>query len=253
MTTNKRNDSTPQKLYLLQLSTTTVPIAPGRTLEMVLGCYLIQTSDAKNVLIDTGIAPDAPLPPGTPQSHNQGRNKTNVIEQLAALDLRPADISTLICTHFDVDHAGYNDAFPHAELIVQREHYELARTGHPRFAAARAHWDHPALRYRLVDGDTELLPGLTLLKTSGHTPGHQSVLVRLPQTGPVLLAIDAVMMQHTFTPDRKAWPNDDNEEQLRASTRKLLDLVKQENIALVVFGHDGTQWQILKKSPDHYA
>jgi N-acyl homoserine lactone hydrolase len=176
-----------------------------------------------------------------------------VIRQLAVLNLRPADISTVICTHFDIDHAGYNDAFPHAELIVQREHYELARTGHPRFAAARTHWDHPALRYRRVDGDTELLPGLTLLKTCGHTPGHQSVLVRLKHTGPVLLAIDAVMMQHTFTPDRKAWPNDDNEDQLRASTVKLLDLVKRENITLVVFGHDGAQWQTLKKSPDYYA
>jgi N-acyl homoserine lactone hydrolase len=49
-----------------------------------------------------------------------------------------------------------------------------------------------------VDGDTELLPGLTLLETSGHTPGHQSVLVRLPQTGPVLLAIDAVVMERFF-------------------------------------------------------
>lgn len=243
------NNSAPQKLYLLQLSTTTVPIAPGRSLEMVLGCYLIQTSDAKNILIDTGMAPDAPVPPNKPQS----RNETNVIEQLAALNLRPADISTLICTHFDIDHAGYNDAFSHAELIVQREHYELARGGHSRFADARTHWDHPALRYRLVDGDTELLPGLTLLKTSGHTPGHQSVLVRLPRTGPVLLAIDAAMMQHTFTPDRKAWPNDDNEEQLRASTSKLLELVKHENIALVVFGHDGIQWQTLKKSPDYYT
>ncbi len=246
---NKTNSSTPQKLYLLQLSMTTVPIAPGRSLEMVLGCYFIQTSDAKNILIDTGIAPDAPRPAGAPQ----GRNKTNVIEQLAALGLRPADIHTVICTHFDIDHAGYNDAFPHAELIVQREHYELARAGHERFAAARAHWDHPALRYRLVDGDTELLPGLTLVATPGHAPGHQSVLVRLKHTGPVLLAIDAVMMQHTFTRDRRAWPNDDNEEQLRASTRKLLDLVKQENIALVVFGHDGTQWQTLKRAPDFYS
>src|ERR1700720_1427848 len=61
------NSSTPQKLYLLQLSSTTVPIGPNRTLEMCLGCYLIQTSDAKNILIDTGIAPDAPLPPDTPK------------------------------------------------------------------------------------------------------------------------------------------------------------------------------------------
>lgn len=57
----------------------------------------------------------------------------------------------------------------------------------------------------------------------------------------MLLAIDAVMMQSTFTPDRKAWPNDDNEEQLRASTRKLLDLVEREKVKLVIFGHDGLQ------------
>jgi N-acyl homoserine lactone hydrolase len=249
MNADKTNSSTPQRLYLLQLSTTTVPIAPGRSLEMVLGCYLIQTSDSRNILIDTGIAPDAPRPASAPHS----RNETNVVEQLAALSLRPADIHTVICTHFDVDHAGYNDAFPQAKFIVQRQHYDLARAGHQRFAAARTHWDHPALRYRLVDGDTELLPGITLLATPGHAPGHQSVLVRLKETGAVLLAIDAVMMQHTFTPDRKAWPNDDNEIQLRASTRKLLDLAERENITLVVFGHDGTQWQTLRKSPDYYS
>ena len=47
-------------------------------------------------------------------------------------------------------------------------------------------------RIRLVDGDTELLPGLELIETSGHVPGHQSVLVRLPKTGAILLPIDAV-------------------------------------------------------------
>lgn len=54
------------------------------------------------------------------------------------------------------------------------------------------------------------------------------MLVRLPGAGPVLLTIDAVMMQRLFTPDRRAWPVDDNEEQLRASTRKLLELVERE-------------------------
>lgn len=96
------------------------------------------------------------------------------------------------------------------------------------------------------------MPGVTLLETGGHAPGHQSVLVRLPQTGPVLLAIDAVMLQRLFTPDRAAWPVDDNEEQLRASTRKLLDLFEREQVALVVFGHDGEQWQTLKKAPAYY-
>ncbi len=91
-----------------------------------------------------------------------------------------------------------------------------------------------------------------LLETSGHTPGHQCVLVHLLQTGRVLLAIDAVVQERLFTPDRRAWPTDDNEEQLRASTRKLLDLVEREQVGLVVFGHDGQQWQTLKKAPAFY-
>jgi len=240
--------ATPQRLYLMQLSTTIIPLAAGQTLAMSSGCYLVQISDGKNILIDSGLPADYTPPPGTPPA----RHGKNVLEHLADLDLHPNDIDLLITTHFDVDHAGYHDAFPQAELIVQRQHYELARSGHVRFAAARAHWDHPALRYRLIEGDTELLPGLMLIETSGHTPGHQSVLVRLPQTGQVLLAIDAVVQERLFTPDRRAWPVDDNEEQLRASTRKLLDLVEREQVALVIFGHDGEQWQTLKKAPAYY-
>ncbi len=55
----------------------------------------------------------------------------------------------------------------------------------------RPQWDQPKARLRLVDGDTALLPGLELLETSGHVPDHQSVLVRLPKTGAILLTIDA--------------------------------------------------------------
>jgi N-acyl homoserine lactone hydrolase len=238
----------PQKLYLLKLSSTIVPVAPDRTLDMVLGCYLVETGDGKHILIDTGIAPDVPPRPGMVSDPNA----TTVLEQLSALGLRPEDVDTLICTHFDVDHVGFNDRFPRAELIVQREQYELARGGHARFAAGRAHWDHPDLRYRLVDGDTELLPGLTLLATGGHTYGHQSVLVRLPRTGLVLLAIDAVMLRRLFTPDRAATPADQDEGQLRASTQKLLDLVEREHEALVIFGHDGEQWRTLKTAPEFY-
>ena len=237
-----------QRLYLLQLSTTNIPLATGQTLHMSSGCYLIQTGDGKNILIDSGLPADYTPPQGTPEA----AFKKNVLEHLAELGLSPKDIDLLICTHFDVDHAGYHDAFPQAECIVQRSHYELARGGHPRYAAARTHWDHPALHYRLVEGDIDLLPGLRLLETSGHAPGHQSVLVDLPQTGKVLLAIDAVVMQRLFTPERTAWPLDDNEEQLRASTRKLLDLVEREQVALVVFGHDGEQWQTLKTAPACY-
>jgi len=241
------NSSAPQKLYLLQLMTTTLRL-PNATLDMVLGCYLVENGDGRRVLIDSGYPPDLPPSPEVAAAENV----STVIEQLGNLGLRPDDIDLLICTHFDVDHVGYHDAFTKAELVVQRAHYELARSGHARFASARAHWDHPALRYRLIDGDVELLPGLTLVETSGHTAAHQSVLVRLPRTGAVLLAIDAVMFERLFTPDRPVSPADENGEQLRASTRKLLDLVEREHAALVVFGHDGQQWRTLRKAPEYY-
>lgn len=238
---------TPSQLYLFELSTTSVPIGNDRLFEMVLPCYIIKATAGRHILIDTGIAPEARSANGP-----QPRNETNVLQHLAALHLQPSQIDTVICTHFDVDHAGYHDAFPGAEFIVQRTHYDLARSGHPRLAPARPHWDHPSLHYRLVEGDTELLPGLRLIETSGHITGHQSVLVRLPKSGPILLAIDAVAIQRLFTADRNSSPIDENENQLRFSTRKLLDIVERENISLVVFGHDGLQWQSLKKSPDFH-
>ena len=240
--------STPQRLYLFRLSTSDVPIGGGRILPMVAACYLVQMSDGKNILIDTGLAADYQQPSGMPPAENA----KNVLEHLAEIGLQPDSIHIVISTHFDVDHAGYHDHFPRAEFIVQRSHYELARAGDARFAEARAHWDHPVLKYRMVDGDTEILPGLWVIETSGHAPGHQSVLVYLPETGPVLLVIDAVIIQRLFTVERPALPDEGSLDEVRASTRKLLDLVGREHVQLIVFGHDGEQWRTLKQSPEYY-
>jgi N-acyl homoserine lactone hydrolase len=212
-------------------------------------CYLLQTEDGKNILIDSGLPTDpAILPPNFPQSA-LGRS---VIEQLAMLGLKPRDIDILICTHLDIDHAGNHDAFTNAEFIVQRQQYEVARSGHPRFERHRKIWDYPELRYRLIEGDTEIVPGLTLIETSGHVPGHQSVLLHLHETGPVLLTIDAVALQTSFTRDRTGGPTDLNAEEAIASTRKLLDLAQRERVALIIFGHDAHQWLSLKKAPEYY-
>ncbi len=107
-------------------------------------------------------------------------------------------------------------------------------------------------RIRLVDGDTELLPGLELIETSGHVLGHQSVLVRLPTTGAVLLTIDAVSFAKGFTRDTQDDGSDPDAEAIRASTNKLLDLVGRENVGLVIFGHEREQWEGLKTLPEYY-
>lgn len=240
-------DARPVRLYLFQVATDVLPGAAG-PLPMSAGCYLVQTDDGRNILIDSGLPADYAFPPGA-STIVHGKN---VVAQLADIGVQPDVVDMVICTHLDVDYAGCHDAFPNAEFVIQRQQYELARGGHPRFAAARGHWDHPALRYRLVDGNVELLPGLSLIETSGHTPGRQSVLVRLPRTGPVLLAGDALLLRRHFALDRQPWPFDDDVEQMLTSTGKLLDLAKREQVALVVFHHDGAQWQTLKKAPEWY-
>jgi N-acyl homoserine lactone hydrolase len=218
--------------------------------------YLIQTDDGSNVLVDTGYSREmvgAYKQPG--YSGMRVDEGDYVTGQLALIGLLPKDIRYLVCTHLDPDHAGGHDEFPDAELVIQREHYEAARAEvHPRFGMTRAHWDDPRLRYRLVDGDTELLPGIELIASGGHVPGHQAVLVRLPQTGSVLLAIDAMTRDMAgFTPEtRPIGPFDMDEAGVRASTRKLLDLAQREGATLIVYGHDAEQWQKLRTAPEYY-
>ena len=233
------NSPHPQRLYLFQ-----VAILPPSNIPVP--CYLIQTDDGKNILIDSGLPEAARIPSDEPVVLDK-----NVIEQLALIGLQPGDIDMLISSHFDFDHAGHHGAFPDAELIVQRRHYEYAFTS-DRCAVTRPEWDQPLERYRLIDGDMQLLPGLNLIETSGHVPGHQSVLVRLPETGAVLITVDAVSNRGCFTPDHRAGSHEDAEAH-HLSMLKLLDLVEREPVSLVIFGHDAEQWQSLKKSPDFYT
>ena len=79
-----------------------------------------------------------------------------------------------------------------------------------------------------------------------------SVLVRLPETGPVLLTADAVAIQDNFKPDRQIGPLDLDGEKTIASTCKLLVLAQREHVTLTIFGHDGQQWRTLKMSPKYY-
>jgi N-acyl homoserine lactone hydrolase len=208
-------------------------------------CYLAQTADGKNILIDSG------LPEIIPEDSAEFENGKDVIEHLAGIGLKPEDIDTVISTHYDGDHAGRHAAFTKAQYVVQRAHHLDAATN-PRFASIRSEWDQPMERIRFVDGDMELLTGLNLIETSGHVVGHQSVLVHLPKTGAILLTIDAVPFGEGFTRDAQDDGTNPDAEAIRASTIKLLDLVERERIGLVIFGHDTEQWETLKKAPEFY-
>ncbi|HLI09700.1 MAG TPA: hypothetical protein VKV40_24270 [Ktedonobacteraceae bacterium] len=72
--------TTVQRLYLMQLSMTTVPLPTGQSLSMSSGCYLVQTSDGKNILIDSGSSADYTLPVGMPPA----RGQKNVLAMMAS-------------------------------------------------------------------------------------------------------------------------------------------------------------------------
>ncbi|GGJ36838.1 N-acyl homoserine lactonase family protein [Deinococcus roseus] len=227
------------RLYLMQVGD-----MPEYHIPIV--CYLVQTENGKNILIDTG------LPETMPAEETDFENGKDVIQQLASIGLTPGDIDMVVSTHYDIDHAGRHAAFTRAEYVVQRAHHQDAVAGNPRFAPLQPEWDQPLERIRLIDGDTELLPGLHLIETSGHVKGHQSVLLRLPKTGLVLLTVDAVNFAEGFTRDVPPDERQPDPEKAQASTLKLLDLAEREQIPLVIFGHDQAQWQNLKQLPEHY-
>src|SRR5919206_3457280 len=86
----------------------------------------------------------------------------------------PREVALVINTHLHFDHCGGNRLFPGVPIYVQRRELEAARE--PGYTIAE--WvEFEGARYVEHDGEAEILPGIRVLPTPGHTPGHQSVLV----------------------------------------------------------------------------
>jgi len=171
--------------------------------QIPIAAYLIRTSDG-NVLFDTGLSPRAL--PGLCRNDPLARfdEADLLVNRLAALGLEPGDVAMVVLSHLHYDHAGGAELFPRSELIVQKDEYAYAHYPASFFAGFyyRKNFDLPDYRWRLLDGDTELASGLTVLRSDGHTPGHQSLLVELPETGPVILAGDACYWREHVTHER---------------------------------------------------
>jgi N-acyl homoserine lactone hydrolase len=117
------------------------------------------------------------------------------------LDMSPADIGLVINTHLHFDHCGQNAVFKHAPFYVQRA--ELSRMR--RESSELYEWfGFMDARFELLDGDTEVLPGLEVIATPGHTEGHQCVVVRGDG------AFDLLIGDAAYTPRQYAEPGRGN-------------------------------------------
>lgn len=252
------------KLYLLDLGRCDADkgrvLTPGsgegeRVVIPIVG-YLIETDDGQRVLVDSGMHTKHVENPGatfggTPFGEVLTpimRPDDYVVNRLSEIGLGVDDVDVLVSTHFHFDHAGNHGDFGASRVVTQRTAYEFARANPDAFP--RDIWDLPQVRYEMVDGDVELAPGVELIESSGHVPGHMSVLVRLPTSGAMLLTIDAVYVQENLDTDN--WAGQGDPEVARASAHRLAAIADREH-ATMVFGHDPAQWAGLRMAPAFYA
>ena len=165
----------------------------GQSMPFVDNCYLLKHAQGW-MLSDTGVSdaiaamPDGQKPTD-PKATHWYRPQT-LTSQLEALGVQPADITFVAVSHTHGDHIGNVELFPQAMLLVQQAEYDWPGINNaPRFTPA-----HPVTT---LAGDKDVFGdgSVTILSTPGHTPGHQSLLVKLPQTGALVLSGDAVHFQ----------------------------------------------------------
>ena len=216
--------------------------------------YLIQTTDGRNILVDTGFHPkyaaDAEAATIEDDLTSFGRVVSLTAEnlpvpQLAKIGLTPADIDTLVMTHTDIDHVGGIGDFPAAKIVIHKDERAFDR---PRYWGDKTPIPWPDNEYQLVENDQVLCPGVELITSSGHAPGHLSLMVRLPEMGNVLLIGDAIGRPAELVDGfGGAW----DEEMAQTSADKLMKIANEED-AFIIYGHDPEQWPTLKKAPDFY-
>ena len=214
-------------------------------------CYLVRAADT-TILFDTGLSPRAI--PGLIRADPLARFEDGdlLVHRLDSIGLEPTDVDLVVLSHLHYDHAGGAALFASSELIVQQDEYAYAHYPAAFFAAYyyRKNFDLPGYRWRLIEGDAELCPGVTVLRSDGHTPGHQSLLVELPETGPVILAGDCCYWQRSIDdeiPPGVVWD----------PTRAMHSIKRLKTLARLTGGrifpsHDPIFWESAIKAPAAY-
>lgn len=148
-----------------------------------LNCLLVETP-AGRVLIETGIGERV-----SDKVREMRRYEGSpIVAAMDAAGFDPSTVDLVVMSHLHFDHAGGllradgSRAFPRARIVAQRAEWDIAFDDNSRVVAS---YDQPELRLvrawgdeGAVDGEVELLPGVSLMRTGGHSKGHQAIVVR---------------------------------------------------------------------------
>jgi glyoxylase-like metal-dependent hydrolase (beta-lactamase superfamily II) len=255
----QRSESPMVKLYVLDCGTLK-DRDPGtynltrdqvQSTDMSDPCFLVVHARG-SLLWETGLN-DATFnrPGGGPRGDTVDRSLKSQLEQIG---FRTQSITYLAMSHSHGDHSGNANDYAAATWLVQRaEHANMFRTDAASPAADPA--AYAALKNSktvLLDGDHDVFgDGTVVLKaTPGHTPGHQSLFVRLAKTGPLMLSGDL----YHFPAERtlKKMPTREAANGQTATSREKLEAFMRDTGAALWIQHDMIAYRGLKLAPAHY-
>lgn len=165
--------------------------------------WLIRGGDA-DVLVDTGIS-------GRDIRRylfgNAYEDRQTIEEALEKRGSRPDRIKIIIQTHLHYDHCGNNRLFPHARVVVQARELAFARDPHPVFRGSYNASFFEGCDFETVEGEKDVIPGVSVVPVPGHSPGSQAVLVDLDDKKAALTGFCAIL-ENLEPPEkiRTAWP-----------------------------------------------
>lgn len=229
-------------------------VGPGQRVIGIPG-FLLETDDGQGggarVLFDTGFPPEY-VTDFAATALRDGLDRFGAFVdfgpaqtaegQLAALGLTPADISHVILSHGHIDHVGSLGLFAHATITLTATERADPK---PCYFFDVQPYDWPDARYHTISGTTAFCDGVTLIPTPGHTAGHLSAHLALPDGRQVILAADAI--------NRISEPDEgfaDAKDPARAM-ESFLHLAKVAGAtgAEIIYGHEPGQWAGLPKAP----
>ena len=216
-------------------------------------CYLIKHE--KGLLLWDGGIPDAVAEKPEGVTVAGGLLVLKVIRtlqaQLKELDIAPDQVTHVAFSHFHGDHVGNANLFTTGTLYIQYPEYDAAFGSEPqKFGFNPANYEKlrasPVVK---LSGDYDVFGdgSVVILSTPGHTPGHQSLLVRLPKTGPVVLSGDLTHFQENWE-NRRVPARNFNKEQTLASMAKVAAVLEKEKAALWI-NHDHAQSAAVPHAP----
>lgn len=201
-----------------------------------------------DLIWDTGFADsvmDSPL--GEPTSPYYSTMSKTLASQLAEIQMAPDEIEYLAVSHKHPDHAGNMRLFPQSTILIQNETYR------DLFESEQSEVDLESLRentVRKLNGDLDVFGdgSVRIIRTPGHTAGHQVLYIDLPETGPIVLSGDLWVFNLDIKTQQVPLFNEDAEA-TSESWEKIKTLLKEKQATLWV-QHDSKQMLSIPHSPE---